>query len=84
MKKHFTFSTGETIEADLDDLRRLLAENQQYLDNYEEVYSSLEDDDYIARGNGFCDRKYSDDFLQMQIAQLTARAAAIRKEMQNQ
>ena len=67
MKKRYTFSTGETIEADLDDLRRLLAENKQYLDNYEEVYCSLEDDDYVARGNGFCDRKYSDDFIECQI-----------------
>ena len=83
MKKRYTFSTGETIEADLEDLKALLRENQQYYDNYEEVFSSLEDDDYVARGNGFCDRKYSDDFLQMQIAQLTARAAEIRKQMQD-
>ena len=27
MKKHFTFSTGEHIEADLEDLQRLLQEN---------------------------------------------------------
>ena len=67
MKKRYTFSTGETIEADLSDLRRLLAENKQYLENYEEVYSSLDDDDYVARGNGFCDHKYSDDFIEGQI-----------------
>ena len=77
MKKHYTFSTGETIEADLDDLRRLLAENQQYLDNYEEVYSSLEDDDYIARGNGFCDRKYSDDFVEGQMEKYAQRVKEI-------
>ena len=57
MKKRFTFTTGEHIEADLEDLQRLLQENQQYYNNYEEVFSSLEDDDYVARGNGFCDRK---------------------------
>ena len=77
MKKHYTFSTGETIEANLDDLRRLLAENQQYLENYEEVYSSLEDDDYIARGNGFCDRKYSDDFIEGQMEKYTQRVKEI-------
>ena len=54
MKKRFTFTTGEHIEADLEDLQRLLQENQQYYDNYEEILSSLEDDDYVARGNGFC------------------------------
>ena len=43
-----------------------------------------DDDSFVARGNGFCDRKYSDDFLQMQIAQLTARAADIRAKMQKQ
>ena len=83
MKKRFTFSTGEHIEADLEDLRSLLRDNQQYYENYLDVLGSLEDDDYVARGNGFCDRKYSDDFLQMQIAQLTARAADIRKKMQH-
>ena len=83
MKKRFTYSTGEHIEADLEDLQRLLSDNKQYLQNYEEVFSSLEDDDYVARGNGFCDRKYSDDFLQMQIAQLTARAADLRQKMKN-
>ena len=77
MKKRYTFSTGETIEADLDDLRRLLAENQQYLANYEEVYSSLEDDDYVARGNGFCDRKYSDDFIEGQIEKYEKRVREI-------
>ena len=77
MKKHYTFSTGETIEADSDDLRRLLAENQRYLDNYEEVYSSFEDDDYIARGNGVCDRKFSDDFIEGQIEKYRARVGEI-------
>lgn len=78
MKKRYTFSTGETIEADLEDLRRLLAENQQYLDNYEEVFSSLDDDDYVARGNGFCDRKYSDDFIEGQIAKYSQRVKEIK------
>ena len=73
MKKRYTFSTGEYIEADLEDLRRLLAENKQYLENYEEVYGSLEDDDYVARGNGFCDRKYSDDFVEGQIEKYAQR-----------
>lgn len=77
MKKRFTFSIGETIEADLEDLKRLLVENQHYLENYEEVYSSLEDDDYIARGNGFCDRKYSDDFIEEQMEKYTRRIKEI-------
>lgn len=79
MKKRYTFSTGETIEADLEDLKRLLKENQQYLENYNEVYSSLEDDDYIARGNGFCDRKYSDDFIEGQMEKYEQRIREIKK-----
>lgn len=78
MKKHYTFSTGETIEANLEDLRRLLAENQQYLDDYEGVYSSLEDDDYVARGNGFFDRKYSDDFIEGQMEKYAQRVKEIK------
>lgn len=77
MKKRYTFSTGETIEADQEDLKRLLAANQRYLENYEEVYSSLEDDDYIARGNGFCDRKYSDDFIEGQMEKYAQRVREI-------
>ena len=77
MKKHYTFSTGEIIEADLDDLKTLLRENQQYYDNYEEVFSSLEDDDYVARGNGFCDRKYSDDFIEGQMEKYAQRVKEI-------
>lgn len=78
MKKHYTFSTGDTIEADLKDLQKLLAENQLYFDNYTDVFSSLEDDEYVARGNGFCDRKYSDDFLEGQIEKYAQRIKKIK------
>ena len=73
IKKRYTFTDGFAIEADLDDLRRLLEENRQYLENYEEVFSSLEDDDYVARGNGFCDRKFSDDFIEGQMEKYAQR-----------
>ena len=82
MKKRYTFSTGESFEANLKDLKRLLEENQQYLENYYEVYSSLEDDDYIARGNGFCDRKYSDDFIEGQMEKYEQRVKEIEKWIQ--
>ena len=76
-KKQYRYSTGEAFEADADDLKRLLRENQEYLDNYQELYSSLEDDEYVARGNGFCDRKFSDDFIEGQIAKYRARIAEL-------
>ena len=76
-KKQYRYSTGETIEADAEDLKHLLRENQVYLDNYLELYSSLEDDEYVARGNGFCDRKFSDDFIEGQIAKYRTRVAEL-------
>ena len=67
----------KTLEEQLEETLRLL-------DSYQDLSTEQEEDDsFVARGNGFCDRKYSDDFLQLQIAQLTARAADIRKEMEN-
>ena len=67
----------KTLEEQLDETLRLL-------DSYQNLVTDQEEDDcFVARGNGFCDRKYSDDFLQLQIAQLTARAADIRKQMEN-
>ena len=72
-KKQYHYSTGEIIKADEEDLKWLLEENRQYLDNYLDLYSSMEDDEYVARGNGFCDRKFSEDFLEGQIAKYRTR-----------
>lgn len=67
----------KTLEEQLEETLRLL-------DSYQDLSTEQEEDDsFVARGNGFCDRKYSDDFLQLQISQLTARAADIRKQMEN-
>lgn len=79
MKKYYSFSTGEIIEADMEDLKRLLAENQQYYDNYLEVFDSLEDDEYVARGNGFCDRKYSEDFIEGQLSKYQRRIEDLKR-----
>ncbi len=63
-------------------LEEQLKETLRLLDSYQDLSVDQEDDDaFVARGNGFCDRKYSDDFLQMQIAQLTARAAEIKEKI---
>ena len=78
-KKQYRYSTGEAFEADAEDLKRLLRENQEYLDNYQELYSSLEDDEYVARGNGFCDRKFSDDFIEGQIEKYRARVGELER-----
>ena len=63
-------------------LEEELKETLRLLDCYEELSVEQEEEEaFVARGNGFCDRKYSEDFLQLQIAQLTARAADIRKKL---
>ncbi len=65
-------------------LEKQLEETLRLLDSYQDLAVDQDDDDaFVARGNGFCDRKYSDDFLQMQIAQLTARTAELKKKIQH-
>jgi len=64
-----------TIEQQLEEAQRLLA-------SYQDLAVDQEDDDaFVARGNGFCDRKYSDDFIQLQVAQLTARIANLKQQL---
>ena len=49
----------------------------EYLNNYLELYESLDDESYIARGNGFCEAKYSEDFVEGQIAKYRQRLAEV-------
>lgn len=54
----------------------LLAEYQQtylYLQNYLELFEDMDDPAYVARGNGFCDSKFSEDFIDGQIAKYQSR-----------
>ena len=45
-------------------LEEQLEETLRLLDSYQELAVDQDEDDaFVARGNGFCDRKYSDDFL---------------------
>ena len=55
---------------------------QKLLQSYQELAVEQEEDDaFVARGNGFCDRKYSEDFIEMQVAQITARVADLKKKI---
>ncbi len=66
----------ETAQEELQRLRQLLA-------NYQELAVEQADDDaYLARGNGFCDSKYSDDFLQGQIDAITLRIKELEEHIQ--
>ena len=64
-----------TLEEELEAAQRLLR-------SYQDLAVEQEDDDaFVARGNGFCDRKYSEDFIEMQVAQITARVADLEKKI---
>ena len=68
--------TREEIIKEIEQQRKLLL-------NYEELEVDMEDDAaYIARGNGFCDAKYSEDFLQSQTDKIRARIAELEAMLQ--
>ncbi len=73
MKQQYIFSDGESFEADVADLFNLLEQNYQYLANYQEMSENLDDGAYVARGNGFCETQYSEDFIDNQIAKYRSR-----------
>lgn len=75
----YMYSDGETVESSPEKLNRLLEENRQYLQNYLEVADDLDDPSYVARGNGFCDTKYSEDFIENQIAKYRQRIKDVEK-----
>ena len=79
MKKQYYFSSGDRIEADKDDLRALQQQLTEYLNNYLELYESLDDESYIARGNGFCEAKYSEDFVESQISKYRQRLSEVEE-----
>ena len=63
-------------------LEEELEYTQRLLRSYQDLAVDQEEDDaFVARGNGFCDRKYSEDFLEMQVAQMTARIADLERKI---
>ena len=65
---------------DKEQKERRLKELRSLLDNYLDLDSDLENDEYVARGNGFCDAKYSEDFVEGQIARIKEEIAALVNE----
>lgn len=66
-----------TIQEELQRLRYLLA-------NYEELDCDMEEPEYVARGNGFCDAKYSEDFIEGQIARIKEEIASLEKRLEQE
>ena len=57
-----------------------LEETLRLLASYQELAVEQDDDDaFVARGNGFCDRKYSDDFIEGQMEKYAQRVKKIEK-----
>lgn len=74
---NFRFSDGETVEVEAGQLQELLKQNELYLQNYLELADEIDDPSYVARGNGFCETKYSEDFIESQIAKYRQRVQDI-------
>ena len=67
---------------DREEIIQELERQRKLLLNYEELEVDMEDDAaYIARGNGFCDAKYSSDFLEGQISSLRSRINTLRETL---
>ncbi len=79
--KYYKYSDGEIIKTNADSLPQLLQYYQLLLQNYLEVSDDLDDPSYVARGNGFCDAKYSEDFINGQIAKCRQRIFDIESWM---
>lgn len=52
------------------ELKKKIETLENAIRNYEELDSDIESPEYVARGNGFCDSKYSEDFIEGQLERL--------------
>lgn len=75
----YTFADGEQIEGSREALTRRVRALQQEIDNYLDIGEALDSDAFVARGNGFCDAKYSEDFVESQTAKLREKLAECKK-----
>ena len=66
---------------ELNELISRLKAVEQAIANYEELDSDMDNPEYVARGNGFCDSKYSEDFIEGQIAKLRREKESIEREI---
>lgn len=71
---------NEGIENAIDRCFRLEQAQRQLRDYQDLAVDQLDDDSFIARGNGFCDSKYSDDFIDTQIERLKAEIGKLKSE----
>ena len=66
------------------DLQKELSLLKAQLLNYEDLECDLDNPEYVARGNGFCDAKYSEDFIEGQISSIKERILQIENQLKQQ
>lgn len=62
-----------------DEINNRIKQIEQAILNYEELDSDMENPEYVARGNGFCDSKYSEDFINSQLERLREEKAELER-----
>ena len=65
----------------MNKLEERLKELERAIENYEELDSDIDNPEYVARGNGFCDSKYGTDFIESQLKKLKAEKTALEKQL---
>lgn len=67
-----------------EEIRKELEQQKLLLLNYQELEVDVEDDaTYVARGNGFCDAKYSQCFLEGQIETIRQRIVQLQSMLES-
>ncbi len=67
-----------------EEILKELEQQQHLLLNYQELEVDVEDDAaYVARGNGFCDAKYSECFLNGQIETIQQRIDQLKSMLES-
>ena len=63
------------------ELKKKIETLENAIRNYEELDSDIESPEYVARGNGFCDSKYSEAFISSQLEKLRKEKAELEEIM---
>lgn len=64
-----------------EELNKEIARLKVLLANYEELDCDMENPEYVARGNGFCDAKYSEDFIEGQISRIKEKIQKLENQL---
>jgi len=67
-----------------EEIATRIAYLEKAIANYEELDSDMESPEYVARGNGFCDSKYSEDFIEGQLKRLKEEKVILENKLKEQ